>query len=226
MIVRANQVYKTFMQAGTPIEVLRGLDLEVSPGETLAIVGQSGNGKSTLLSLLAGLDAPTKGTIEVADQELGAMTEEELAMFRSRHLGIVFQNFHLMSNLTARENVSLPLEIMRIPEAMTKAQVALERVGLAARGDHFPHQLSGGEKQRVAIARAFVIQPRLLVADEPSGNLDTKTGTQVMQLLFDRVKETGMTLILVTHNDELVKLCSRALLLREGKLFPLAMVNS
>jgi putative ABC transport system ATP-binding protein len=228
MIVQANQVYKTFMQAGTAVEVLKGLDLEVESGETIAIVGQSGNGKSTLLSLLAGLDVPSKGTVEVANQELGAMTEEELSIFRSRHLGIIFQQFHLMSNLTAFENVSLPLEIMRAStvQAQTQAALALEQVGLTTRRNHFPAQLSGGEKQRVAIARALVIQPRLLLADEPSGNLDAKTGAQVMQLLFDLVKERGMTLILVTHNDELVKLCSRALLLRDGKLFPLAMANT
>jgi putative ABC transport system ATP-binding protein len=223
MIVQAKQLYKTFIQAGATVEVLNGLDLEMKGGETVAIVGQSGNGKSTLLSLLAGLDAPTKGTVEVADQELGAMTEEELAIFRSRNVGIIFQQFHLMSNLTALENVSLPLEIMKAPEAYTKAEIALQKVGLIHRKNHFPYQLSGGEKQRVAIARALVIQPKLLLADEPSGSLDTKTGTQVMQLLFDLVKETGMTMLLVTHNDELVKLCSRALLMRDGKLYPHAL---
>lgn len=221
MIVQAKQLYKTFMQAGAAVEVLSGLDLEMNSGETVAIVGRSGNGKSTLLSLLAGLDTPTKGTVEVADQELGAMTEEELAIFRSRNVGIVFQQFHLMSNLTALENVSLPLEIMKAPEAYTKAEIALQRVGLTARKSHFPYQLSGGEKQRVAIARALVIQPKLLLADEPSGSLDAKTGAQVMHLLFELVKETGMTMLLVTHNSELVKLCSRALVLRDGMLFPL-----
>ncbi|MDR3606109.1 MAG: ABC transporter ATP-binding protein [Oligoflexia bacterium] len=220
MIVEAKQLYKTFMQGGYPVEVLSGLDLQLESGETVAIVGQSGNGKSTLLSLLAGLDSPTKGTVEVAGQELGAMTEEELAIFRSRNVGIIFQQFHLMSNLTAIENVSLPLEIMRTPEAYTKAAIALERVGLGHRKTHFPYQLSGGEKQRVAIARALVINPKLLLADEPSGSLDAKTGDQVMKLLFGLVKESGTTMLLVTHNDALVRLCSRALLMRDGKLFP------
>jgi putative ABC transport system ATP-binding protein len=146
------------------------------------------------------------------------MSEEELTAYRARHLGIVFQQFHLMSNLTAVENVSLPLEIARDAQATQKAKLALEQVGLAHRAGHFPYQLSGGEKQRVAIARALVIEPSVLLADEPSGSLDTATGNQVMNLLFELVSRRNMTLVLVTHNEELVKLCQRRLTLRGGRL--------
>lgn len=217
-ILRASQVHKEFSQGETAVQVLKGLELEVNQGETLAIVGQSGSGKSTLLSLLAGLDSPTSGSIELAGRALDSMSEEELAAYRAKHLGIVFQQFHLMGNLTAIENVSLPLEIARDPRAVEKAREALDHVGLAHRASHFPHQLSGGERQRVAIARALVIEPSLLLADEPSGSLDTATGHQVMKLLFDLVNRRNMTLILVTHNEELVQLCQRKLTLRGGKL--------
>lgn len=219
-ILRAHQVYKQFSQGETPVQVLKGVELEVTKGETLAIVGQSGSGKSTLLSLLAGLDTPSQGSIELAGKALESMSEEELTVYRAKHLGIIFQQFHLMGNLTALENVSLPLEIARDPEATSKAKAALEHVGLGHRASHFPHQLSGGEKQRVAIARAIVIEPSVLLADEPSGSLDTATGHQVMNLLFDLVNRRNMTLILVTHNEELVQLCQRKLALREGRLAP------
>ncbi len=218
IILKASQIHKQFSQGETAVRVLRDLELEIRQGETLAIVGQSGSGKSTLLSLLAGLDSPTSGSIELAGRALGAMTEEELTAYRAKHLGIVFQQFHLMGNLTAIENVSLPLEIARDPQAVEKAQSALEHVGLSHRATHFPHQLSGGERQRVAIARALVIEPSVLLADEPSGSLDIATGHQVMNLLFELVKRRNMTLILVTHNEELVQLCQRKLTLRGGKL--------
>jgi putative ABC transport system ATP-binding protein len=217
-ILKANQVHKSFSQGGTAVQVLSGLELDVKQGETVAIVGQSGSGKSTLLSLLAGLDSPTSGSIELAGRALSAMSEEELTSYRAKHLGIVFQQFHLMGNLTAIENVSLPLEIARDSRALDKAKEALEHVGLAHRAKHFPHQLSGGERQRVAIARALVIEPSVLLADEPSGSLDTATGQQVMSLLFDLVNRRNMTLVLVTHNEELVKLCQRTLTLRQGRL--------
>jgi putative ABC transport system ATP-binding protein len=217
-ILKASGLSKAFQQGGTSVQVLQNLELEVTQGETVAIVGQSGSGKSTLLSLLAGLDSPTSGSVELAGRALGAMSEEELTAYRARHLGIVFQQFHLMSNLTAAENISLPLEIARNAQAAQKAKLALEQVGLAHRADHFPHQLSGGEKQRVAIARALVISPSVLLADEPSGSLDTATGNQVMKLLFDLVSRQNMTLVLVTHNEELVKLCQRKLTLRGGRL--------
>lgn len=223
MILQAQDVVKTFRPSGlgsdaAPVEVLKGLSLKLEKSETLAVVGQSGSGKSTLLSLLAGLDRPTSGQVMWLGQDLGTKTEEELTAFRARQLGIVFQQFHLMSHLTALENVSLPLEIAREPNSWVRARDALAQVGLGARENHFPNQLSGGEKQRVAIARAIVMRPPLLLADEPSGSLDTKTGNQVMELLFSLVAENKMSLILVTHNDELVKKCSRSLVLREGRL--------
>lgn len=218
MILEARGISKSFNQAGSAISVLERLDLEIAEAETVAIVGQSGSGKSTLLSLLAGLDTPTQGRIRVDGSDLGAMGEEKLAAFRARNIGIVFQQFHLMSNLTALENVTLPLEIARDRAATAKARTILASVGLSHRETHFPHQLSGGERQRVAIARALVVEPRILLADEPSGNLDTRTGAQVMKLLFDLIALRKMTLVLVTHNDELVRLCGRSLALQDGRL--------
>jgi len=209
---------KTFVQGGTPIEVFKGLRLNVAPGETLAILGPSGSGKSTLLSLIAGLDQPTAGSVWVDGQNMTALAEEPLAAFRARMLGIVFQQFHLMSHLTALENITLPLDVARDPESLAKGRAALEKVGLAARATHFPAQLSGGERQRVAIARAFVVQPRLLLADEPTGNLDAKTGAYVLQLLFDLVAQRQTTLILVTHNEELAERCARRVHLAAGRL--------
>jgi putative ABC transport system ATP-binding protein len=209
---------KTYDQAGTPIEVLRDLALTVEPGDTLAVLGQSGSGKSTLLSLLAGLDRPTSGQILFRGQDLNRLPEEALAALRAQHIGIVFQQFHLMSNLTALENVSLPLELQLQAHAVERAAEALEQLGLLARKNHFPAQLSGGERQRVAIARALVIRPALLLADEPSGNLDDKTGRQVMRMLFERVESEKATLILVTHSEDLARRCHRRLLLQEGRL--------
>lgn len=220
MILNAQGLSKSFNQAGAPINVLEGLDLEVRQGETIAISGQSGCGKSTLLSLLAGLDTPSGGTILVDGTDLAGLDEEKLAAFRARKIGIIFQQFHLMSDLTALENVSLPLEIARHRDAMARARGVLESVGLSRREGHFPHQLSGGERQRVAIARALVIEPRILLADEPSGNLDTRTGSQVMKLLFELVARHGTTLVLVTHNEELARLCGRVLVLQNGRLVP------
>jgi len=212
---------KAYTQAGTRIDVLANLELQLKPGETVAVVGQSGSGKSTFLSLVAGLDKPDAGSILLDGRDLTLLNEVELAAFRAASLGIVFQQFHLMSHLTALENVSLPLEIMKQKEARTRAEAALESVGLSARTAHFPHQLSGGERQRVAIARACVVEPRLLLADEPSGNLDAHTGEQVMSILFDLVSRRGMTMILVTHNADLAARCHRRLSLVDGSLHPL-----
>jgi len=214
--VDVRNLRKTFVQGETSIEVLKGIDLQLMTGDTVAILGQSGSGKSTLLSLLAGLDQPSSGSIHMDGREIATLSEPELAVFRARTLGIVFQQFHLMSNLTALENVTLPLELAKDPAALDKGREALEKVGLSARSSHFPAQLSGGERQRVALARAFVVQPKLLLADEPSGNLDTRTGLQVVQLLFDLVGSRKTTLILVTHNDELARRCHRQLHLVDG----------
>ena len=185
---------------------------------TTAIIGQSGSGKSTLLSLLAGLDQPTSGTLKLKERHLDSMSEEELTQFRAENIGIIFQQFHLMTHLNALENVSLPLEMNHQQDALELAEKALEQVGLGSRMDHFPHQLSGGECQRVAIARAIVIRPALLLADEPSGNLDHDTGEQVADLLFDLVGRTGMTMVLGTHNSELALRCSKQLTLSQGLL--------
>lgn len=209
---------KSYEHPAGRIDVLIGVEAVIEPGETVAIIGPSGSGKSTLLSLLAGLDRPTSGRIELLGEDIGSMTERKLTTFRARNLGIVFQQFHLMSHLSAAENAALPLKIARDAEANEKATAALTAVGLGHRTGHYPHELSGGECQRVAIARALVSRPPLILADEPSGNLDGKTGEQVMRLLFDLVREHRSTLILVTHNEALSRWCDRRLVLQQGKL--------
>ncbi len=218
MILHARDVHKRFDTPAGPIDVLRGVDLAVDRGETVAVVGESGSGKSTLLSLLAGLDAPSRGTIEVDGGDLAAMSERQLADYRARALGIVFQQFHLMSGLTALENVSLPLELQGEDDATARARDALAQVGLADRAGHLPARLSGGECQRVALARALVVEPALLLADEPSGSLDAKTGAAVDRLLFDLVERRGTALVLVTHSDRLAEACGRCLRLEGGRL--------
>ena len=217
-IASIDKISKTYSQGGKRIEVINRLSLKVKKGETVAILGQSGSGKSTFLSLLAGLDQPDFGNIEIDGTDLTKLKQEDLAHFRSKNLGIVFQQYHLMSNLTALENVSLPLELQRQKDAETKARKALEQVGLSPRLSHLPSELSGGECQRVALARAMVTKPSLILADEPSGNLDGNTGKEVMNLLFKLCREHEQTLILVTHNHELAKLCDRCLELRDGRL--------
>ncbi|WP_141735862.1 ABC transporter ATP-binding protein [Oligoflexus tunisiensis] len=217
-LVEVRQVSKEFQQGETVIPVLKNLSFEVEAGDTVAIVGQSGSGKSTLLSLLAGLDQPSQGAIHVDGQDLGRLNQNELTRFRGRSIGIIFQQFHLMRSLTALENVLLPLDILGMPNAEERAMDALQLMGLGARARHLPQQLSGGECQRVAIARAFVVEPRILLADEPSGNLDTATGEKVMNLLFDAVGQRGMTLILVTHDMQLASRCKKRLPLVQGQL--------
>lgn len=217
-LVEVRQVSKQFQQGETVIPVLRDLSFGVEAGDTVAIVGQSGSGKSTLLSMLAGLDQPTLGTITVDGQDLSRLNQNELTRFRGRSIGIIFQQFHLMRSLTALENVLLPLDILGLPNAEERAMDALNLMGLGARAKHLPQQLSGGECQRVAIARAFVVEPRILLADEPSGNLDTATGDKVMNLLFDAVGQRGMTLILVTHDMQLASRCKKRLPLVQGQL--------
>ena len=218
MILRVRGLHKEFPQPAGPLVVLRGLELEVERGETVAILGASGSGKSTLLALLAGLDVPTRGSIEVAGHDLAALREAQLAAFRARHLGIVFQQYHLLGGLTAVENAALPLELVGASDAAERARALLEQVGLGARLDHFPHQLSGGECQRVAIARALVAAPALLLADEPSGSLDADTGLVVTSLLFELVEKHAATLVLVTHHEPLAARCDRRLSLRGGVL--------
>ena len=219
-IISLNKISKTYFQGTQRIEVLYGLNLDVKSSEAVAILGQSGTGKSTLLSLLAGLDIPDFGTVEVNKQDLSKLSQDKLSQFRAKNLGVIFQQYHLMSNLTALENVGIPLELQKVNDFQSAALEALKMVGLSHRIAHFPSQLSGGECQRVAIARAIVGKPKLILADEPSGNLDDKTGKEVMNLLFELCKEREQTLILVTHNHDLAQNCDRTLVLKDGKLAP------
>lgn len=217
-MLNAQDVSKGYAHSGGRIDVLKHLSFSVAGREKVAIIGPSGSGKSTLLSLLAGLDRPDSGKIEIGGSNIAVMSEQEVTAFRARAIGIVFQQFHLMSHFTALENVALPLQIAGNQDPWNRAEEALRAVGLSERLRHYPFQMSGGECQRVAIARAIVTRPPLILADEPSGNLDTHTGNQVMDLLFDVLKESSASLILVTHNEDLARKCDRVLALREGQL--------
>lgn len=209
---------KSYGQGESKIEVLKGINLSVTKGETVALTGKSGSGKSTLLSLMAGLDRPDSGNISFYGKVISGMSEKELTQFRAANMGIVFQQFHLVSTLTAFENVLLPLELLKRRGAKERAEELLKSVGLSHRQHHLPSQLSGGESQRVAIARALAINPSILFADEPSGNLDEETGDRVMELLFDMVKKSNTTLVLVTHDPDLAKKCGRVVHLEHGSL--------
>jgi putative ABC transport system ATP-binding protein len=200
------------------LAILDDVSLAIRRGETVAIMGASGAGKSTLLALLAGLDEPTAGTVQLAGHELTSIDEDGRAAVRARHVGFVFQSFHLVPSLTALENVMLPLELSGRPDARAASLEVLGRVGLAGRVGHYPRQLSGGEQQRVAIARAFVTKPDVLFADEPTGNLDTSTGERIMDLLFGLNAATGATLVLVTHDRTLAARCARVILLDAGRV--------
>lgn len=200
------------------LEVLSGVDLDIADGETVAIIGPSGSGKTTLLLLLAGLEQPQDGSIRLDGLPLQEMDADALADLRRDRLGIVFQSFHLVPSLTALGNVALPLEIAGHDDALERARQMLQRVGLAERQRHYPSQLSGGEQQRVAIARALVHSPGLLLADEPTGNLDLKTGALIIDILFELNQATGSTLVLVTHDEVIARRCQRVLRLQQGKL--------
>lgn len=218
MSLHISELHKSYSQGSQKVEVLKHLNLETSLGEVVAIVGPSGSGKSTLLSILAGIDRPDAGVIQIGSVNLFQMKEPERVHFRGTQIGIIFQQFHLMSHLSALENVMLPLEISRGTDIKNKAHLILERVGLADRKNHRPHQLSGGECQRVAIARALVIEPSLLLADEPSGSLDEETGSKVIDLLFSTLRERQVTSLFVTHSFELAKKCDRILKMQAGQL--------
>lgn len=213
-----NDVKKGFRQGETEIQVLKGLNAKIEPGQIVSIVGQSGSGKSTLLSLLAGLERADSGEIKVDQVNLTPLTEQEITLFRAQNIAIVFQQYHLIAHLTALENVMLALEILKMDRPRERAEAALQELGLGHRLNHFPSQLSGGECQRVAIARALVVKPKILLADEPSGNLDIQTGDKVMDVFFDIVRKHGITTILVTHSEALAKKCDRILRLEEGRL--------
>jgi putative ABC transport system ATP-binding protein len=201
-----------------PVAILRGIDLEVGTGDAVAVVGPSGSGKSTLLMVIAGLEAATGGHVNVVGADYSTLDEDGLARLRAANIGIVFQSFHLVPTMTAIENVALPLEFLDQEDAFIKARAALAEVGLSHREAHFPGQLSGGEQQRVAIARALSTRPQLILADEPTGNLDLATGAIVMDLLFTLKERTGATLLLITHDRNLAKRCDRIVSLADGRI--------
>jgi len=217
-VLRTEGLTMRFSGPDGEIRLFDGLDLSITRGESVAILGASGSGKSTLLGLLAGLDVPTGGRVWLADQEITALDEDQRARVRGEHLGFIFQAFHLLGGLNALENVMLPLELAGGARARARAGEALARVGLGGRLHHYPRQLSGGEQQRVAIARALVTEPSLLMGDEPTGNLDRRTGEQVADLLFRINREQGTTLVLVTHDPDLGERCDRVLHLADGRL--------
>jgi putative ABC transport system ATP-binding protein len=217
-IVRADGLTKQVTTPDHELTIVDRVTFAVGDGEAVAIVGASGSGKSTLLGLLAGLDVPTSGRVIVGDTDLFALDEDGRARLRGRMVGFVFQSFQLLPALTALENVMLPLELAGGADAAERARAVLGRVGLAERLGHYPRQLSGGEQQRVAVARAFVTEPRVLFADEPTGNLDSATGEQVIELLFEMNRERGTTLVLVTHDAELAKRCDRRLHIASGAI--------
>ncbi|MGC3981303.1 MAG: ABC transporter ATP-binding protein [Steroidobacteraceae bacterium] len=217
-VLSADHLGKQVISPEGTLTILDNVNLSISSGETVAIVGTSGAGKSTLLALLAGLDVPSTGRVQLNGAELTALDEDGRAAVRAKHVGFVFQSFHLVPSLTALENVMLPLELAGKSQPRTAALAALQNVGLTARSGHYPNQLSGGEQQRVAIARAFVTQPAVLFADEPTGNLDAATGERVMNLLFELNAAGGTTLILVTHDLRLAERCQRVIRLDNGKV--------
>ncbi len=219
--VQMNNIHLSYPTESGTVAVLNNASLTIPPGETLAITGPSGSGKTSLLLLLSGLERPDEGEILVGSQRLGDMDSNALADWRSEHLGIIFQSFHLLPGLSALGNVSLPLEIAGQPQARERSTAMLEAVGLGHRLQHYPTQLSGGEQQRVAIARALVHQPSLLLGDEPTGNLDQKTGEKILTLLFDLHKESRSTLVLVTHDERVAERCQHRVRMDQGRLHAL-----
>ena len=217
-MIRLRDIHLTLASMAGPVHILRGIDLDVADGETVAVVGPSGSGKSTMMMIIAGLERPSSGGIEVAGTDLGKLGEDGLALFRRDRVGIVFQNFHLVPTMTALENVAIPLEFAGRGDAFAAAKKSLEAVGLGHRLDHYPAQLSGGEQQRVALARATATGPKLLLADEPTGNLDGDTGQQVMDLLFSLRAKLGTTLVLITHDRNLAARCGRVVRMADGKV--------
>src|SRR5262245_2632531 len=217
-VLRAEQISKEVSSPEGTLTILAEVDLAIRPAETVAIVGASGAGKSTLLALLAGLDEPSRGRIWLNGAELTALDEDGRAAVRARHVGFVFQSFHLVPSLTAIENVMLPLELAGLANAREAAADVLSKVNLSPRREHYPRQLSGGEQQRVAIARAFVTRPALLFADEPTGNLDAATGERIIQLLFDLNRATQTTLVVVTHDTAIAQRCGRIIRLDAGRV--------
>ncbi|WP_062226898.1 ABC transporter ATP-binding protein [Aureimonas frigidaquae] len=216
--IRLRNVQLTLGAGHGAVHVLKGMDLSVARGESVGILGPSGSGKSTLLMVLAGLERADSGLVEVAGQSLEGLSEDQLAAFRGRNIGIVFQSFHLIPNMTALENVAVPLELAGHADAFGRAARELAAVGLKDRVNHYPGALSGGEQQRVALARALAPEPAILIADEPTGNLDSDTGARVADLLFDEVRRRHMTMVLVTHDSSLAARCARQVSVRDGRI--------
>ena len=221
-MIQVQNVFKSVSDATGTLDILRDIDFSLTRGETVAIVGASGSGKSTLLSIIAGLDTPSKGTVHIDGADLFALDEDQRAALRAQKVGFVFQSFQLLGNLTALENVMLPLELAGRRDARSAATAMLQRVGLGERLGHYPKVLSGGEQQRVALARAFVVQPAVLLADEPTGSLDFATGERVMELMFELNREQGTTLVLVTHDRGIAARCERRITIEAGRASELA----
>ncbi len=217
-LIRFDGVHLKLASMAGEVNILRGIDLAVGAGETLGVVGPSGSGKTTMMMVMGGLERISAGRVSVAGHDLAAMSEDQLALFRRNRVGIVFQAFHLVPTMTALENVAVPLELAGRRDAFEVAAEKLAQVGLAERLEHYPGQLSGGEQQRVALARAFAPEPDLLLADEPTGNLDQATGQQVMELLFDLKRRHGTTVVLITHDPALAHRCDRILHIRDGRI--------
>ena len=217
-IISLENLQLTLGEGASSVHVLRGINLQIPQGTSTGIVGPSGSGKSTLLMVIAGLERCDEGKIIISDTDITKLNEDQLAAFRGKHVGIVFQSFHLIPNMTAIENVAVPLELSGNADAMNIAKGELEAVGLGDRLNHYPGQLSGGEQQRVALARALAPSPSVLIADEPTGNLDGETGKQIAELLFERQKEKGLTLVLVTHDPKLAQQCDTTIPVRSGQI--------
>ena len=216
--IQCSGLVKQLASGTKTLTVLDGIDMKIEPGELTCILGPSGSGKSTLLGLMAGLDFPTSGEVKLDGQSLTSLNEDQLALLRREKVGFVFQSFQLLGNLTARENVLLPMELAGFPDAAARTDQLLQDVGLEERGHHYPTQLSGGEQQRVALARAFAPRPSILFADEPTGNLDSETGAEILKLMLDLREEQGTTLILVTHDPSVAELADRRIHLRSGRI--------
>ena len=217
-IIQLDDVHLTLTSRAGPVHILRGVSLDIGAGQPVAIVGPSGSGKTSLLMVMAGLERVTSGTVAVGGHALTRLSEDELAMLRGAEMGIIFQSFHLVPTMTALENVALPMELAGDPKAFDAARGLLQEVGLAGRVDHFPAQLSGGEQQRVAIARALVREPRIIFADEPTGNLDGRTGRQIIDLLFGLRERRNATLVIVTHDDHLAAMADRVIRMSDGSI--------
>jgi putative ABC transport system ATP-binding protein len=217
-MIRLDDIHLTLNSRAGPVNILRGIDLSIAGGEAAGMVGPSGSGKSTLMSVMAGLEKPSSGRVAIDGQDITGMDEDRLARFRRGRIGIVFQSFHLIPTMTALENVSVPLELMGDKDAFARAAEELNVFGLGARPEHYPGQLSGGEQQRVALARALAPQPGLLLADEPTGNLDAGTGAAIIELMFALQAARGTTLVLITHDADLAARCDRQIRLRDGRI--------